>query len=383
MRARQPLTFALVSLLALAVGCSPDGETPLAPATSPEALPDQPTSLEELVPLRHDIGSLVADRAHWADGYVWGNDPTTASYAPSPVYSFNRLGNPITVTKPAGTTGRYLVRFGGLSSFLGNRSTVRVTGYFGDNTYCKPAGPALVNNQVEVRCFRMGTGAAANAVFTALVTRNYGDLAFAHASQPTAASYAPPAAQSWNPGGAINVTRSGVGSYLVTFTDLGTLTSLANGGHVEVSAVGTSSAHCKVQNWTGSPNLVVNVRCFSSAGAGIDSKFNVLFLLPAPRLAYVWADQPVAGSYSPNPNYRFNPSGAPVVISRTATGSYTVTWQGADPQIIDGGDVQVTAYGAGNAQCKVERWTGDNAFIRCFGPTGAPMDSQFTALYGS
>jgi hypothetical protein len=332
--------------------------------------------------VRRDFGSLIADRAHWADGYVWGNDPTTASYTPSSLYAFNRLGNPITITKPAGTTGRYLVRFGGLSSFLGNKSTVHVTGYLPDNTYCKPAGPALVNNQVEVRCFRMGTGAATNALFTALVTRNYGDLAFAYASQPTAASYAPPAAQSWNPGGAINVTRSAVGSYLVTFTDLGTITS-GNLGHVQVSAVGTSSAHCKVLNWNGTPNLAVGVRCFSNAGAAIDSKFNVLFLLPAPRLAYVWAEQPLTGSYSPSPSFRFNPSGGPVTITRTAPGAYTVTWQGADPQIIDGGDVQVTAYGTGNAQCKVERWTGDIVLIRCFGPTGAPMDSQFTALYGS
>jgi hypothetical protein len=382
MRARQPLTFALASLLTLAAGCSSDLETPLSPAAPEAAAPDDPASLAELVPVRRDFGGLIADRAHWADGYVWGHGPTTASYAPVSTYAFNRLGNPITITKPAGTTGRYLVRFGGLSSFLGNRSTVHVTGYAGDNTNCKPAGPALVNNQVEVRCFQVGTGAAANALFTALVTRNYGDLAFAYASQPTAASYVPPAAQSWNPGGAINVTRSGVGSYLVTFTDLGTLTG-ANRGHVQVSAVGTSSAHCKVRNWTGTPNLAVGVLCFSSAGVAIDSKFNVLFLLPAPRLAYVWGNSPISGIYSPDVAYRFNPSGAPVTITRTAPGSYTVTWQGADPQIIDGGDVQVTAYGAGNAQCKVTNWSGDNVVIRCFGPTGAPMDSQFTALYGS
>ena len=382
MRARQPLTFALVFLLTVAAGCSSDLETPLAPAAPEAAAPDQRTSLEELVPVRRDFGGLIADRAHWADGYVWASSPTTASYAPVSAYAFNRLGNPITITKPAGTTGRYLVRFGGLSSFLGNRSTVHVTGYLGDNTYCKPAGPALVNNQVEVRCFRPGTGAAADAYFTALVTRNYGDLAFAYASQPTAASYAPPAAQSWNPGGAINVARGGVGTYLVTFTDLGTLTA-GSGGHVQVSAVGTSSAHCKVLNWSGTPNLAVNVRCFSSAGAPIDSKFNVLFLLPAPRLAFVWAEQPQTGSYSPQSRYRFNPSGGPVTITRIGLGSYTVAWLGADPQIIDGGDVQVTAYGTGNAQCKVERWGGDNVWVRCFGPTGAPMDSQFTALYGS
>jgi hypothetical protein len=382
MPARRPLTFTLVSLLTLAAGCSSDLGTPLSPAAPEVATPDQPASLEELVPVRRDFGGLIADRAHWADGYVWGSQPTTASYAPSTTYAFNRLGNPITITKPAGTTGRYLVKFGGLSSFLGNKSTVHVTGYTSDNTYCKPAGPALVNNQVEVRCFLGGTGAPTDASFTALVTRNYGDLAFAYASQPTAASYVPPAAQSWNPGGAIQVSRTGVGLYTVTFTDLGTLTG-ANGGHIQVSAVGTSSAHCKVLNWIGSPNLAVSVRCFSSAGAAIDSKFNVLFLLPTPRLAYVWANQSVAGIYSPSAAYLFNPSGGPVTITRTGPGAYTVNWQGADPLILDGGDVQVTAYGVGSAQCKVSNWSVDNVSVRCFGPTGAPLDSQFTALYGS
>jgi hypothetical protein len=382
MRARQSLTCTLVSLLTLAAGCSSDLETPLSPAAPQAAAPDQPGSLEELVPVRRDFGGLIADRAHWADGYVWAHSPTTASYAPVSTYAFNRLGNPIAITKPAGTTGRYLVKFGGLSAFVGNTSTVQVTGYGSDNTYCKPVGPALVNNQVEVRCFLTGTGVATNARFTALVTRNYGDLAFAYAGQPTTASYAPPAAQSWNPGGSINVTRSAVGSYRVTFTDLATLIT-TNLGHVQVSAVGTSSAHCKVRNWTGTPNLAVGVLCFSSAGVAIDSKFNVLFLLPAPRLAYVWANLAIAGTYSPDLAYRFNPSGGPVAITRTAPGSYTVLWAGADPQIIDGGDVQVTAYGAGNVQCKVTNWSGDNVVIRCFGPTGAPMDSQFTALYGS
>jgi hypothetical protein len=383
MRALQPITFALVSLVMLAAGCSSDLETPLAPAAPSDAAPEQTASLEELVPVRRDFGSLIADRAHWADGYAWANNPTSASYAPLPSWAFNRLGNPITITKPAGTTGRYLVKFGGLSSFLGNRSTVHVTGYTSDNTYCKPAGPAVVNNQVEVRCFRPGTGAAVDALFTVLVTRNYGDLAFAYASQPAAASYAPPAAQSWNPGGAINVTRSAVGSYLVTFTDLRTLT-LPRLGHVQVSAVGTSSAHCKVLNWGGGPaDLMVSVRCFSSAGVPIDSKFNVLYLLPAPRLGFVWASQPTDPSYAPASPWTSNPSAAPVSITRTGVGAYTVAWLGADPFIIDGGDVQVTAYGSGNAQCKVERWSGDNAFVRCFGPTGAPMDTQFAALYGS
>jgi hypothetical protein len=51
--------------------------------------------------------------------------------------------------------------------------------------------------------------------------------------------------------------------------------------------------------------------------------------------------------------------------------------------ILQGGDAQVTAYGSGNAQCKVVSWGLASAQVRCFSPTGAPMDSFYTVLLGS
>lgn len=333
---------------------------------------------------RHDFNAagLILDRAHWADGYAWANDPTSASYTPSSFYSFNRAGGAITITRPAGTTGQYRVKFATLSAFLGATSTVHVTGYLGDDTYCKPATATLVSSVLDVRCFKASTQAAANAYFTVFTTRNYTDVAYAFANKPTTASYAPPANASWNPGGAIKVTRLGVGRYSVLFTGIGALAS-SNGGHVQVNAVGSGPPQCKVGGWGGSPDLTISVLCFSKLGVAVDVNFNVLFLLPSPHLAYAWADQPSTASYTPSPFYSSNPSGGAISIARLGTGRYNVAWSGADAQIFDGGDVQVTAYGGGNAQCKVEGWGSESATVRCFTPNGTLVDSFYTVLLGS
>jgi hypothetical protein len=372
---RSALRLLPVAELLLLAGACQDVTAP------PTALrPDAP----EVGPVRRDFVSFAAlDRAHWADGYAWANDPTNALYTPSTFYSFNRLGNAISVRKPGGSTGRYIVKFAGLSALLGTKSTVHVTGYLGDDNVCKPGGPALVGDSIEVRCYRASTKAAANAYFTLLVTRNYADVAFAYANQPTGNNYAPQANASWNPAGPIKVFHTGTGVYSVQFNGLGAYTG-SNGGHVQVNAVGTTKQQqCKVGGWGGSPNLSISVLCFGGAGVPTNSEFNVLFVFPSDHLAYAWADQPSTASYTPSTFYSSNPSGGSITISRLATGRYNVTWTGADPYIFDGGDVQVTAYGGGAAECKVEGWGSESATIRCFMPNGTLVDSYFDVLLGS
>jgi hypothetical protein len=348
--------------------------------TEPSPRPEAPS----VVGVRRDLSALGTplDRAHWADGYAWANNPTGALYNPSSFYAFNRLGNAITIRKPAGSTGRYIVKFTGLSALLGSKSTLHVTGYLGDNHYCKPVTPTLVADSVDVRCVDGNTLTSANSYFTVLATRSYGDLAFAYAHLQTGNNYAPQGSASWNPAGSIRVFRNGVGSYSVRFNNLGTYTG-TNGGHVQVSAVGIGQQHCKVGGWGGSPNLSISVLCFGGAGVPRDTPFNVLFLLPADHLAYAWADQPSSASYTPSTFYSWNPAGGAINISRTGTGRYNVSWTGADPAIFDGGDVQVTAYGGGATQCKVEGGGSASATVRCFAPHGALVDSFFDVLLGS
>jgi hypothetical protein len=369
-RLRPDPAFSLIPFLAaLALACQDSNA------------PDPPLPLGQAVPERQHLAGLV-DQTHWADGYVWANNPFAASYSPDPFYSFNRTGGAVRITKPAGTTGRYLVRFTGLSAFLGTRSTLHVTGYNADDTYCKPARAYLVNDTVGVRCFRVSTGAAVDAVFTMVVLRKATRLAFAHAHRPTATNYAPQAKGSWNPGGKIQVFRDAVGDYRLNFSGVraALLSSSGNGGHVQVSAVGTGKHYCKVFGWGVD---IVAVRCYTQAGVLADTKFNVLILAPSDHLAYAFADQPGMASHTPDPLYSSNPTGGAIQITRVGIGVYAVSWTGIETALLDGGDVQVSTYTSDNAQCKVSHWGGASAFVRCFYPNGALVDARFTVLLGS
>jgi hypothetical protein len=264
---------------------------------------------------------------------------------------------------------------------LGSKSTVHVTGLFGDNTYCKPAGQKLLSDVVHIKCFSAASGRPTDAVYTVYITKKYSHLAFAFANKPTETDYAPPGSASHNPSGAIRVFRNAVGSYSVRFTGFTSSKLTSNGGHAQAVAIGTGAQHCKIRNWeTAPPDLVVNVLCFSRDGAPKDVKFNVFFAAPNPNLAYAWANLPTAASYSPNSFYRSNPSGGGVTINRLGTGRYLVIWSGL--ALLDYGDVQVTAYGAGNIVCSVEALGSPNlAGVRCFDPgTNALVDSLFDVM---
>jgi hypothetical protein len=317
--------------------------------------------------------------SHYADGFVWANNKISPSYTPNIAYSFNRSGGAITITRQG--AGTYTVRFAGLSAVLGTKSTVHVTGYATDVTYCKPANQKLLSDVVHIKCFDALSGRPSDAYYTVYITKRYGDLAFAYASQPTATDYAPPGSASHNPAGTMRVFRNAIGDYTVRFTGLGSrLTS--NGGHAQAVAIGTGAQHCKVRSWTGGADLLVNVLCYSRAGALKDVKFNVFFATPNHTLAYAWANQPLISNYSPHTFYRFNPSGGPVTIARFGVGRYTVSWIGLS--LLNGGDVQVTAYGTGNVVCKVESWGLPSARVRCLNPaTGAPVDALFTIMFFS
>jgi hypothetical protein len=314
---------------------------------------------------------------------LWAFSPTSASYTPSSSYSFNGSGRPITVTKVAGTTGRYVARFSGLSALLGTKNTVRVSVFGNDPTYCKPVGARLVRDSVEVRCYRLGTGAAANTRFTVLVTRDYADRAFAFAHQPTAASYSPAAAGSWNPAGTTTVTRLGAGHYQVDFRNLGNQLPSGVGGHVQVNGVGTSKAHCKAYAAIPGWDVTVYVRCYTPSGAPLDSKFTVLFTLPAAHLAYAFAEQASAAKYNPHAVYASNPADGLIEITRGGTGSYEITWGSVDSHIIDEGSMQVMAYGQDGAHCQPNFFAGSMVSVVCFAANGTLVDTRFMVLFHS
>jgi hypothetical protein len=108
---------------------------------------------------------------------------------------------------------------------------------------------------------------------------------------------------------------------------------------------------------------------------------------------YVWAHNAspaVSTPYSPSATYSFNANGDAATynsVTKTAKGNYTVTCKnvGGSGWAAAGGHVQVTAYGASSANCKINYWINNgadfNAYVKCYTPAGAAVDSQFDLLY--
>jgi hypothetical protein len=360
-RTLRPFLVPLTAMLAIACEDS----------TSPEE-PPQPAPAEP-----GGGAQLLGSTPRWADAYVWASNPTSAKYTPTASYSYNRAGKPMTIVRPAGTTGRYVVTFTGLSAALGSH-TIKVTGFGANTSYCKPVTPYLVSDKVEVRCYKGGSGTPVNAAFTLLVSGTNSNRAFAYAHQPTATDYSPQSRGSWNPAGTMQVKRLGVGEYEVYFTNL-RLHSPFN-SQVQVNAVGSGKASCTHGDWNGSDDWIIYVSCQTPAGALVDSKFSVLFAGPAEHLAYAFADQPSATAYTPA--FASNPSGEDVAITRTALGKYIVRWVGVDGEILGSGNVQVSAAG-GNTQCKVTAIGTETAQVQCYSASATLVDSYFAVLFGS
>ncbi|HVR99559.1 MAG TPA: hypothetical protein VMW27_23245 [Thermoanaerobaculia bacterium] len=114
---------------------------------------------------------------------------------------------------------------------------------------------------------------------------------------------------------------------------------------------------------------------------------------------YVWANNasPAIGvPYTPSNVYSYNSIGraAGITVTKTAVGVYTVTCRGVGGGALfggsgtwgPGGHVQVTAYGAEDADyCKVANWTTGgadfSANVRCYNHQGAPSDNRFDLLF--
>jgi hypothetical protein len=375
MRAMTSLRLLVPTTALLAAACD-DSSNPIAPEDPPTAEAEAPAS--------DPISDALMDLPYWADGYLYARNEVGIVIAQSDA-SWSRSGGAIVVTKVPGTTGRYIARLRSLTGLLGGKSTVHVTAASAKygTSYCKPVGGFLVRDSVEVRCYRIGTGAAVNTDFWLDVLGKRNDRAFAFANQPTATNYAPASAGSWNPAGPTRVYRDGAGAYRVVFTGMGAYLQEGFGGHVQVNAVSMNKVHCITDKWTRSTDVEVTVACYAPSGARADTKFTTLLTAPAAHLAYVWADQPTLPSYTPHADYAFNPMGGAVTITRNGVGTYTVRWTSVDGEIRDFGNAQVTAWGFNNAQCRLSGYGLDAAHVACYGPTGAPMDTYYTVLLGS
>jgi hypothetical protein len=205
------------------------------------------------------------------------------------------------------------------------------------------------------------------------------------ADNPTSGSYTPSTTYSFNSsGGAIIITRSGIGTYAVRFAGLGGNGSA--GGNVQVTAYGSGSETCKVLSWdSGGASFIANVGCYNSTGSPVDTRYAARVVWTSAAFGkngYAWADNPTSASYTPSPMYSFNSSGGAINITRSGVGTYAVQFSGLSGGASSGGNVLVTAYGSGSETCKVANWTssGGNfvANVRCFGSAGTPADTRYS-----
>ncbi len=98
---------------------------------------------------------------------------------------------------------------------------------------------------------------------------------------------------------------------------------------------------------------------------------------------YVWAKNPTTATYSPASTLQANSSLSPNTISRTATGTYTVTF----PKLGSGfiGNAQVRATSANTNRCKLatlgQAGTSARIGVRCYTPAGVLIDNEFIASF--
>ncbi len=231
-------------------------------------------------------------------------------------------------------------------------------------------------------------------------------IAYTFANQPTSGTYTPQAAYTLNPAGDVTVTRSSTGVYTVRFINLGTVYhertrnagtdgEAGGAGQVQVSAVDTPGAYCKVAGWDAggaSSDLTVNVRCFNAAGNLTDARYTVLFLEPqlnAGAMGFVWANEPGLSSYAPAGTRAYNSAGGHIQITHPSSGFYIVRFQRmgryADPALAaGGGQVHVTGYGTDNTKCQITGWSlideDYRALVLCRTPSGGLTDARFSLL---
>lgn len=216
-------------------------------------------------------------------GYVWANQPTSASYTPATNYQGNSSGAVNTITRSG--TGWYQVRLPNLGQSAGH---VQVTAYGYGSERCKVTGwgPSGADQLVGVRCFT-ATGSPVDTLFTLTYVRDTNILgnnpvccssdgyptAYVWAHNPTAASYVPSSLYQYSDFGArdkITINRLGTGYYAVTdsYVDF-------SAGNVQVTAYGTGSEFCHVAYWTASDG--VRVLCYDTWGNPVDTLYDASY----------------------------------------------------------------------------------------------------------
>ncbi len=333
----------------------------------------------------------------WA--WLTDQNPTDVhAYTPPAVDQGNSSGGTNTVTYLG--TGRYHVTMSGVGATGG---AVNVTPLGSAARLCNMSGWGAVgaDEYAYVQCSKLnGALAASRFVVTFLAASgDAGNLAYLLLDSPTATNSTPDATWSYNSTGGINTAhRISVGRYVFTLPNVGSyhgnviVTAYYRlGQRADPTTPDTATTYmsiCSAVGWGGSPNLSVTVDCDDPSGAPIDTAVNLIYTLDAglkgfggQRVAYLWANEKSAATYTPDTNYQYAAAGASAQITRQGPGRYTVTL----PGMPKGGAAEVATYGSPNRACQVgsirTSGTPQMVQIRCFDLAGNLKDAKFSLAY--
>ncbi|MFC5004969.1 hypothetical protein ACFPIJ_44965 [Dactylosporangium cerinum] len=293
---------------------------------------------------------------------------------------------PAATSVAAGPSGVYTIKFPGQAAKGG---VVHVTAINTGPRFCQAVkwGPSGLDEIVVVLCSQPG-GALAPTAFSAFfesssgpagpINGEFGYVDFNDATGTMIDQY--------NSVGAINsVTPLGGGVYEVKLPGLSTAGPID--GSLQVTAVNSTPARCKVRNWASSPGgQVAYVACFTSTGAPFKTRFTLTYQYnqslwgagwPPRYFGYLWFRPPVG---PPATNFNSQLGFGVNTLAGAGVGLSLVTF----PRLaVLPDNVQVTASGGSSEFCNLLfPWThtATDTIVRdvaCYNSGGAPVNTGF------
>jgi hypothetical protein len=207
---------------------------------------------------------------------------------------------------------------------------------------------------------------------------------FGHDFSTDVADYTPAETYQYNSTGELNtIKRNDVGNYAVSMPGMS-----MQEGTVQITAITEDGRKCGLGAIKGKEAPVL---CYDATGAPVDTNFFLLYFVGTIPVAsgetsgaWVWGNDPVADSYTPDERYQYNSTGATNTITREGAGRYWVDLPGLGAE---SGNIQVTAGNSGpGVTCSVLKWelAADNLkriLVGCYDAAGQSVDSGYTLLY--
>ncbi len=333
------------------------------------------------------LAQPAAARTYDAHGWLWANQPSSASYVPSSYYSYNTSGATNTVTRWA--EGRYEVVFPGLAR---DDWDAQIVAYGSGPEWCgydalNNNGSAVFGDDLHVHVVCIGTDfhAVDSRFVINIVGQGEGSSVLTGAGVRFGGlSQGPSGWDGWNAsGGDFDLVTNGAGDYTITIDGQN-----AVGANIQVTTTTAPifGEWCGVYYWYQSgSDTKVRVRCWDLFGDLTHSKFALRMSVPSTlNQGYVWFHDTSSASYTPISSYQWNGATGATNSNtggRNAVGAHWVRY----PNLGSRGTTMVTAYGSGDDRCKIAGWSGSTTAtvsVRCFdGTTHTPVSTRFSSWY--